>query len=78
MSGLQDIEESTTFQIAKDEKDLARKRTSEIIRQAIGAMTAVFRTASCDFSRLNMEIAKTTKISTTLTHPQGAIICRSS
>jgi hypothetical protein len=69
MSSLQGIEESTAFLIARNEKDLARKRSSEIIQQAVGAMTAVFRTASCDFSRLNMEIPKKTKILATLTRP---------
>lgn len=78
MSGLQDIEESTAFLIARNEKDLARKRSSEIIRQAVGAMKVVFRTVSCDYSRLNIEIAKKTKISATLTRPQSATFCRSS
>ena len=57
----QDMEDIIAFQIAWDEKDMARKGTSEIIRQAARARIAVFKTAPRDLPRLKIEIAKKTK-----------------
>jgi hypothetical protein len=57
----QDMEDIITFQIAWDEKDIACKGTSEIIRQAARARIAVFKTAPRDLPRLKIEIAKRSK-----------------
>ena len=58
----QDMEDIIAFQIAWDEKDIARKGTGEIIRQAARVRIAVFKTAPRDIPRLKMEIALKTKV----------------
>ena len=71
----QDMEDIIAFQIAWDEKDMARKGTSEIIRQAARARIAVFKTAPRDIHLLKLEIAKKTKaFNESETYPERDIL----